>query len=705
MVADFMIRICFLFLALAVCASAAEIRWRPMGEPGSGGAQTSVAVSPWSSNRVLLGGDMLGAGLSENRGLSWQATTGFRSWEIADFTFHPMRPNEVWAGTMSGPYVSMNGGKTWLERRAGFPEPGSWFYSAPIQAVLFDPGNSQRLLAFGGSHRRWESPGQPQWGAVWESTDGGANWSKISTVADGRNIVSVAWASNGVVYAAADGRGVWRSDDRGASWRECASPGNPNVNSIALHPKNPDVLWAAAGPLKENGGSFAPGGVWKSTDGCASWQDSSAGLNKRRNANENLTSRYEALAISRANPDRLFTSDTSWDGASVWRSNDGGKSWESVLNYGNRAKFPTAYAAGPGMTVIGMDPNNANTIFVSGTEYVYRSLDAGATWEDMTAVKTADGAWKGRGFSGLVSVNFRFNPWRAGEAALVAMDDGKLWISGDNLESWRWYGFKNWEGGNDAVFAGAEGSVVYATFGQFGINGGVLRKERGEEKGTLTKPGDGQPMGVYAVPDSPDEAWAAVNGKLWATKNGGRDWTKIHDGPGLRWMAGSGRTFYAGGDAGVYKSGGDGALQFMPGSPAKAERITLDPRDPSVLYVTVWRQDHGGLWRFKNDKWERIRDDRYIFDVALDPFDERRMVVTTDDHPYHDYSYASGVWMSEDGGATWKQQNAGLAMHRGAVVRFDPHTPGRLVLGTAGRGYFVGTLGEEEEPGPGKSIR
>ncbi|MCX5671670.1 MAG: hypothetical protein NTU94_10170 [Planctomycetota bacterium] len=49
------------------------------GTPGfSGGRITSVAVSPHDARPVLLGGDMLGAGLSEDGGDAWQATEAAR---------------------------------------------------------------------------------------------------------------------------------------------------------------------------------------------------------------------------------------------------------------------------------------------------------------------------------------------------------------------------------------------------------------------------------------------------------------------------------------------------------------------------------------------------------------------------------------------------------------------------------------------------
>src|SRR3569833_2829550 len=125
---------------------------------------------------LLASGDMLGAGLSDDGGKSWQPTFGFSSWEMADFTFDPRNPNLVWVGSMSGPYLSRDGGHHWEARRGGMPAPASDSYTAPVEKVLFDPANPGHLLAFGGSSRFWHTPGRPLRGVVWVSRDDGAKW-------------------------------------------------------------------------------------------------------------------------------------------------------------------------------------------------------------------------------------------------------------------------------------------------------------------------------------------------------------------------------------------------------------------------------------------------------------------------------------------------------------------------------------------------
>jgi len=81
-------------VTLSLPAPAVEnLRWNRWANPTAGGWVTSLQASPQDPQRLLIGGDMLGAGLSTNGGKTWEATFGFTSWEINDSTWHPQEPN------------------------------------------------------------------------------------------------------------------------------------------------------------------------------------------------------------------------------------------------------------------------------------------------------------------------------------------------------------------------------------------------------------------------------------------------------------------------------------------------------------------------------------------------------------------------------------------------------------------------------------
>lgn len=696
--------LCLALALLQAACSADEprLQWKPLGKPGCGGWVTSLAVSPHDPKRVLVGGDMLGVGLSTDGGDTWQPTFGFRSWEIAEITFHPANAHTVWAGTMSGPYRSKDGGVHWSEMRQGFPPIADWSYSAPIEVVLFDPNQPDRLLAMGGSHRRWSSPGSPLWGAVWESKDGGEHWTRLSTITDdrgaGRNIVSAGFGagSSERVYAAVDGLGVYVSDDGGRTW-QAHNDGLPhrNVQQLALHPTKRDTLWVALGNAREDSaGDYLPGGVYRSDDGAKTWRPAQSGLSRKTSDNENFAARYEAIALSPVQPERMVTSDTSWTGAAIYTTRNGSAEWRLCAR---RADVDALLTSGLGMTVLACSPRDPDTIYAAGAEYILRSGDFGRTWQDISARREGSG-WRGVGFTGWVCTQFRFDPADARHAVWLAMDAGDFWQTRDGGRSWTRHGkgLEDWGGASDVAFAGEQAMLV--TLGQFGVFGGIGRTtDGGRTWEVLAGAAHGLPerssantpaVGIAADPANPGTAWAAVGGKLYRTTDGGEQWTAVCEGPGLEWLAsppGKALPLYAGGKEGVYRSEDGARFELMAGSPKPATRLTVD-RDGHV-WATSWR-GMGGLWKYDGAAWARVRDGLYISCVAVDPTNPQRVAIAEDDHPFHDVSNATGVWLSEDGGKTWSRQIVGLPVLRGSVLAINPHDPEQIVFGASGRGFF-----------------
>ena len=73
----------FLAFSISVQMTNAQISWQPLNEPGSQGAIVATAVSPFNAKKYFVSGDMSGLGISYNSGASWQATFGFKSYEMA----------------------------------------------------------------------------------------------------------------------------------------------------------------------------------------------------------------------------------------------------------------------------------------------------------------------------------------------------------------------------------------------------------------------------------------------------------------------------------------------------------------------------------------------------------------------------------------------------------------------------------------------
>ena len=235
-----------LFLFAAHAEEPPALRWEPLHEPGGGGRIVSLAIDPNDVRHIVAGGDMLGAAVSFDGGDSWTPCQGLLCYEMCTPTFRPGRQGEIWFGSCSGPLRSIDGGRTWQECRNGMPPSASSRYTAVIETVLFDPANSERLLAFGGSSRHWTQC--DIFGSIWESVDDGASWRRLGTLTSdgfvhealkGANITRAFFSNDGTLHIIADKIGWWRSPDGGRTWRRHLANGLVGpVTSVAVHPKD-----------------------------------------------------------------------------------------------------------------------------------------------------------------------------------------------------------------------------------------------------------------------------------------------------------------------------------------------------------------------------------------------------------------------------------------------------------------------------------
>ena len=234
----------FLFGCFQITAQAIE--WQTLNEPGNGGRTTDVAINPNNPNHILVSGDMLGLGYSIDGGQTWQPTFGFNSYELGAISFNPNNTDVVWVGSMSGPFKSIDGGLTWSLMRNGMPAIQNYFYTCPVELILFDPANGERLLAFGGSKRDWNNRGEPKWNVVWESLDNGESWSALTTVGTPTRpgITSAVFAGEEKIFAALRDQGLWVSVDRGVTWEQVNGlPDFADVYHVAVDPTNASILY------------------------------------------------------------------------------------------------------------------------------------------------------------------------------------------------------------------------------------------------------------------------------------------------------------------------------------------------------------------------------------------------------------------------------------------------------------------------------
>src|SRR6266850_2477863 len=198
-------------------------------------------------------------------------------------------------------------------------------------------------------------------GGVFKSMDGGASWSAIGLI----NVSALAidpltpttvYAGIGTFDMGALG-GVFKSTDGGVSWNATGSL-TGIVWSLAIDPLTPTTVYA--GTLGYDSFDTEPGslgGVYKSTDGGASW---SRGL-----------SNVSALAIDPLTPNTLYAGvyDEAANDSAVYKSTDGGASWNAI-----------GLTGVGGVLVLAIDPTSTNLYAGTGTSGVYKSTNSGVDW-------------------------------------------------------------------------------------------------------------------------------------------------------------------------------------------------------------------------------------------------------------------------------------------------------------------------------------
>jgi hypothetical protein len=176
------------------------------------------------------------------------------------------------------------------------------------------------------------------------------------------------------LYAGTWGAGVFKSTDGGATW-DAANVGLPNlygyiVSALAI---DPIALYAATGTCSDVSCS---GGVFKSTDGGATW--SATGLNN----DTYFVSIIDALAIDPNLPSTLYAGGIA---SGFFKSTDAGKTWSQA-----NAGPPDANSA-RNVSALVIDPSTPRTLYagtlydLNGSGAVFKSTDAGETWSAASA--------------------------------------------------------------------------------------------------------------------------------------------------------------------------------------------------------------------------------------------------------------------------------------------------------------------------------
>ena len=242
------------------------------------------------------------------------------------------------------------------------------------------------------------SPGRPNeyyfgatGGGLWKTTDGGNEWfpvtdgqvssSSVGAVAVAETNPDIVFIGMGEVQlrgSITQGDGVYKSADGGKTWRHVGLRESQAIARIRIHPTNPDIVYVAA--LGHPYGDHPERGVFRSTDGGITWK-------KVLYANPGAGA--VDLIIDRTNPKVLYATTWQvqrkawqmWGGggdSKLWKSEDGGDTWQDLTQNSGMPEGPVGKI---GVTVSPANPNRVWAIVEAAEGGVFRSDDAGKTWE------------------------------------------------------------------------------------------------------------------------------------------------------------------------------------------------------------------------------------------------------------------------------------------------------------------------------------
>lgn len=348
-------------------------------------------------------------------------------------------------------------------------------------------------------------------------------WRSIGPYRGGRADAVTGVASQPMVfYYGATGGGVWKTTDGGINWEVVSDGsvfGTGSVGAIALSDSDPNTIYVGMGEPAIRGNTSHGDGVYKSTDAGKTWKR--IGLEDSR--------QISRIRVHPKNPDIVYVAAQGhvWgpnEERGVFRSKDGGKTWQKVLYKGDKA----------GACDLIMDPTNPSVLYAGLWEVyrkpwtlesggassgIFKSTDGGDTWTDITR---NPGLPKGTiGISGItVSPANSDRVW-----AIVEAEDGGVFRSENGGRTWTkvneerrlrqraWYYTR--------IYADPKSAdTVYV------LNTGFYRSNDGGRTFTGIPVPHGDNHDLWIAPDDPNRMIESNDGGSNVSFNGGRSWTE-----------------------------------------------------------------------------------------------------------------------------------------------------------------------------------
>jgi len=652
----------------------------------------------------------------------WRCIGPFRGGRVVTVAGHPSELATFYFGACAGGvWKTEDAGQYWRCISDGY------FNTAAVGALAV--AEAEPNVIYAGTGEATIRIDVSHGDGVYKSTDAGRSWRHIG-LDDTRHIgkIRVHPQDPDTVFVAALGhafgrnqqRGIFRSTDGGETWQHVLFVSDKaGAVDLSIDPNNPLILYASIWEAYRNFHMMSSGGedsgIWRSTDGGASWQNISS--------NKGLPSGIlgkVGIAASPAQPGRVYALIEHENGG-MYRSDDYGDSWDYVAqNYDIISRAWYYMHLTP-------DPQDADTVYVNNLR-LWKSSDGGKTY---AAIGTPHGD----------NHDLWIDPHKP--KRMVQGNDGGACVSFNGGASWSTI-FNQ----PTAQFyrAATDNREPYFVYGTQQDNSSVAVPSRNSKSSIMWMDcfiaGTGESGYIAIKPDNDDIVFV---GAIGSSPGGGNCLQRYdHDSKQLRlvttWPEMSPglpaseltyrfawtypilfsphdtNTLYIGGNH-VFKSTDEGhSWQVISPDLSRADPATLQVTGGPInregasaeVYATVFAlaespHEAGLLWAGSDDGLLHISRDHGASWQDITPADlpEWSMISTLELSPHdaatcymaairykHD-DYAPYLFKTDDYGATWTPITQGIPpTDFTRVIRCDPVQPGILYAGTETGVYF-----------------
>ncbi|HUR20710.1 MAG TPA: hypothetical protein VMZ90_07870, partial [Vicinamibacterales bacterium] len=529
-------------------------------------------------------------------------------------------------------------------------------------------------------------------------------------------------AVQGALYSSSKQRGVFKSIDGGTTWKNVLFVDDKTGSAeLSMDASNPRILYAAMwehGRLPWKVISGGPGsGLYKSTDSGETWEKMSKGLPEEMGK--------MAIAVSRSNPEKVYAlieSDSNKEDRGLYVSTNAGKSWSKVTSEPRLLQRAWYYIE------LFIDPKNEDTIYVLSAPAL-RSNDGGKTWETLSA---PHGDHHNLWINPDNSNNFILSN---DGGAVITFDKGKSWSAQSNLPTAQFYRINVDNEFPYRIYGGQQdnSSVIIASreLGSGGITTASWQASAGGESAFLAFDPDnprfvlgGSYQGTIEVIDT--KAMAGTNIMAAPIQYLGMDakdmkyrynwnapiiWSKhepgvyYHGAQYLLKTADMGKNWK---EVSPDLTRNDKAKQGTPGGPFTNEAVGAENYG-TLAYIVESPHEKGVLWTGSDDglvqltrdggtTWKNVTPpglaECLINAIEISPFDKATAYIATTRYKFNDH--APGLYKTTDYGATWTKIDNGIpgnAFTR--VVREDDVRRDLLFAGTE-LGVFISWNGGKD---------